>query len=98
MTEPLLAADATEATLDCDVAIVGAGPVGLALARALADSLLRVVLIDARARGAWAGDPRALALAYGKPLDHPDGKFAAQLFRQTVRVAPPVGFTRGISQ
>ena len=52
-------------TLDCDVAIIGAGPVGMALASALKDSGLDVRLIDARARGAWAGDPRALALAHG---------------------------------
>ena len=53
------------AAVDCDVAIIGAGPVGMALASALKDSGLDVRLIDARARGAWAGDPRALALAHG---------------------------------
>ena len=55
--------DAT--TLDCDVAIIGAGPVGMALAASLKDSGWRVLLIDARAPQAWAGDPRALALAHG---------------------------------
>ena len=50
---------------DCDVLIVGAGPVGMALACSLASSALRVLLIDARARGAWADDPRVLALAHG---------------------------------
>ena len=55
--------DAT--TLDCDVAIIGAGPVGMALALSLKDSGQRVLLIDARAPKAWAGDPRALALAHG---------------------------------
>ena len=53
------------AAVDCDVAIIGAGPVGMALASSLKDSGLDVRLIDARARGAWAGDPRALALAHG---------------------------------
>ena len=48
-----------------DVAIVGAGPVGMTLALALAGGPFSVCLIDARARGAWAGDPRALALAHG---------------------------------
>lgn len=48
-----------------DVVIVGAGPVGMTLALALADGPLRVLLIDRRARGAWADDPRALALAHG---------------------------------
>jgi len=48
-----------------DVLIVGAGPVGMTLALALADSPWRVLLIDRRARGAWADDPRALAIAHG---------------------------------
>ena len=51
--------------LSTDVLIVGAGPVGMTLALALADSPLRVCLIDRRPRGAWSGDPRALALSYG---------------------------------
>jgi len=50
---------------DTDVLIIGAGPVGMTLALALADSPLRVTLIDRRPRGAWADDPRALALAHG---------------------------------
>jgi len=54
-----------ETTLNTDVLIIGAGPVGMTLALALADSPLRVTLIDRRSRGAWADDPRALALAYG---------------------------------
>ncbi len=52
-------------TLSTDVLIIGAGPVGMTLALALADSPLRVTLIDRRPRGAWADDPRALALAHG---------------------------------
>lgn len=50
-----------------DVAIVGAGPVGLALATALLASgaPLRIVLIDRRSAGAGRDDPRALALAAG---------------------------------
>ena len=56
----------TDATpLDCDVAIIGAGPVGMALACSLKESDRRVVLVDARTRQASAGDPRALALAHG---------------------------------
>jgi len=54
-----------ESRLDTDILIIGAGPVGMTLALALADSPLRVTLIDRRSRGAWADDPRALALAYG---------------------------------
>ena len=54
-----------------DVVIVGAGPVGMALAIALAQghSPWRVLLIDKHPRRAWEkgphADPRALALAHG---------------------------------
>jgi len=48
-----------------DIAILGAGPVGMALAIALAGGPYRVLLIDSRARGASANDPRALALSHG---------------------------------
>lgn len=54
-----------DSSLDTDVLIIGAGPVGMTLALALADSPLRVTLIDRRSRGSWADDPRALALAHG---------------------------------
>lgn len=48
-----------------DIAVVGAGPVGMALALALAGGPYSVVLIDSRARAAWTSDPRALALSHG---------------------------------
>ncbi|MBK1680640.1 FAD-dependent monooxygenase [Rhodocyclus tenuis] len=50
-----------------DLVIVGAGPVGLALATALLASgqSLRIALLDRRAAGAGRDDPRALALAAG---------------------------------
>ena len=48
-----------------DIAIIGAGPVGMTLALALAGGPHHVLLIDRRPRGAWAGDPRALALSHG---------------------------------
>lgn len=51
--------------VDVDVAIIGAGPLGMTLALALAETSARVVLIDAGAPGAAGDDPRALALAYG---------------------------------
>ena len=57
MTEPVPA--------DIDVLVVGAGPVGMTLALALANSPLRILLIDRRERGAWVDDPRALAIAHG---------------------------------
>ena len=98
MTEPLSATTLASAPpIDCDVAIVGAGPVGLALARALADSPLRVVLIDARPRGAWTGDPRALALAYGSRqlltrLDAWDSRAASPI--REIHVSQRGGFGR----
>lgn len=48
-----------------DILIIGAGPVGMTLALALAGGSQRVRLIDRRPRGAWANDPRALALSHG---------------------------------
>lgn len=48
-----------------DIAIVGAGPVGLALAAALEGSRRRVVLIDRAPHEAALTDPRALAIAEG---------------------------------
>jgi len=51
--------------VDSDVLVLGAGPVGMTLALALADSGLRVRLLDRRPRGAWADDPRGLALSHG---------------------------------
>ncbi len=51
-----------------DLLIVGAGPVGLALALALKDAGLDIVLADARTRDAVARDPRDLALAHGTRL------------------------------
>lgn len=49
-----------------DIVIVGGGPVGSALALALRDSGLRIVLLEARAAG--GGDARPLALSYGSRL------------------------------
>jgi len=53
---------------NCDVAIVGGGPVGLALALALRGNDLNVVLLEAREAEINTTDPRALALAYGSRL------------------------------
>lgn len=49
---------------DCDVLIVGAGPVGASLAAALAHAPLRVTLADARPAGD-PGPPRTIALTLG---------------------------------
>lgn len=51
-----------------DLLIVGAGPVGLALALALKDAGLDIVLAEARSREAVTRDPRDLALAHGTRL------------------------------
>jgi 2-octaprenyl-6-methoxyphenol hydroxylase len=62
----------TDSALDCDIAIVGAGPVGLALASWLArrgaTAGLSVRLLDARAPHAALDDPRALALSHGSRI------------------------------
>lgn len=67
MTEHLAGAANSVASpaYDADVLIIGAGPVGMALALALAGSRQRVLLVDSRQSGAWADDPRALALSHG---------------------------------
>jgi len=51
-----------------DVAIIGGGPVGVALALALRGNDLNVVLLEARETAINTGDPRALALSYGTRL------------------------------
>jgi 2-octaprenyl-6-methoxyphenol hydroxylase len=52
----------------CDIAIIGGGPVGAALALALRDSGLGIVVLEARKAAQTAADPRALALSYGSRL------------------------------
>lgn len=52
----------------CDIAIIGGGPVGAALALALRDSNLRITLLEAQSLQGKQADPRALALAYGSRL------------------------------
>ncbi|MEI7612905.1 MAG: FAD-dependent oxidoreductase [Betaproteobacteria bacterium] len=67
MTEPTTNSSSLtpHSSLNADVLIIGAGPVGMTLALALADSPLRVLLVDSQPRGNWRQDPRALALAHG---------------------------------
>jgi 2-octaprenyl-6-methoxyphenol hydroxylase len=52
----------------CDVAIIGGGPVGSALAIALQGNDLNIVLLEARDAAINTGDPRSLALSYGTRL------------------------------
>ena len=51
-----------------DIAIIGGGPVGTALALALRDSKLNVCVLEARSAHAASEDARALALSYGSRL------------------------------
>ena len=51
-----------------DIAIIGGGPVGAALALALRGSNLKVCVLEARAENAVSQDARALALSYGSRL------------------------------
>jgi 2-octaprenyl-6-methoxyphenol hydroxylase len=53
---------------NCDVAIIGGGPVGAALAVALQGNDLNVVLLEAREAEINTSDPRSLALSYGTRL------------------------------
>ncbi len=51
-----------------DIAIIGGGPVGAALALALRDSKLKVCVLEARPANGASQDARALALSYGSRL------------------------------
>lgn len=51
-----------------EVAVIGGGPVGAALALALADRGCAPVVLEARDRAVAVGDPRPLALSYGSRL------------------------------
>jgi 2-octaprenyl-6-methoxyphenol hydroxylase len=67
MSEPTT----TEETLHADVAICGAGPVGMALAAMLARRGVpgnRIALIDGKSLGQAISDPRSIALAWGSRL------------------------------
>lgn len=52
----------------CDTAIIGGGPVGMALALALQDSGISTLLLEARGLPEKDEDPRPLALSYGSCL------------------------------
>jgi 2-octaprenyl-6-methoxyphenol hydroxylase len=51
-----------------DIAIIGGGPVGTALALALRESGLNIVVLEARKPDEQNADPRALAISYGSRL------------------------------
>ncbi|ALK99127.1 2-octaprenyl-6-methoxyphenyl hydroxylase [Massilia sp. WF1] len=63
--------ETTGESIDADVAICGAGPVGMALAALLARRGVagnRIVLIDGKSLGQAISDPRSIALAWGSRL------------------------------
>jgi 2-octaprenyl-6-methoxyphenol hydroxylase len=51
-----------------DIAIIGGGPVGAALALALSGSNLKICVLEARPANSPSSDARALALSYGSRL------------------------------
>lgn len=53
---------------DYDIAIIGGGPVGAALALALQASHLKICVLEARPADAPSADARALAISYGSRL------------------------------
>jgi 2-octaprenyl-6-methoxyphenol hydroxylase len=53
---------------DYDIAVIGGGPVGAALALALRESRLRVCVLESRPADVASMDARALALSYGSRL------------------------------
>lgn len=64
----LVAAATSGSDIDCDIAICGAGPVGMTLAILLARRGVapgRIALIDAKPLAEVVGDPRSIALSYG---------------------------------
>jgi 2-octaprenyl-6-methoxyphenol hydroxylase len=63
--------ETTGETMEADVAICGAGPVGMALAALLARRGVegkRIALIDGKSLGQAISDPRSIALAWGSRL------------------------------
>jgi hypothetical protein len=70
-SEKLLARHRSEKHVDrhlYDIAIIGGGPVGSALALALKDSRLKICVLEARRANTASIDARALALSYGSRL------------------------------
>src|SRR5450759_3035385 len=71
LSEKLLARHRSEKHVDrhlYDIAIIGGGPVGSALALALKDSRLKICVLEARRANTASIDARALALSYGSRL------------------------------
>jgi glycine/D-amino acid oxidase-like deaminating enzyme len=92
-------------SLSCDVAIIGAGPAGVAAAVAAAESRARVVLIDAASRlggSVTAGMHRALCGLYARapqsPMDTLNGGIQRRLVERMVCRAPAAVVPRQLGQ
>jgi len=68
MTENKLEQTVSMPQTQCDIVIIGGGPVGASLTLALRDSGLNVCVLEARPAQATSNDTRALALSYGSRL------------------------------
>jgi len=83
-----------------DVLIIGGGPAGAALALALQDGGLKVMVLEARSDFSGPADPRALALSYGakillqrlKVWDSIDGATPIE----TIHISQRGGFGRAV--
>jgi len=87
----------TEAVNDVDILIVGAGPVGMTLHRALAAGGQSSLLLDRRPAQALQDDPRALALAHGaRQLLEQIGSWPARAATpiETIHISQKDGFGR----
>lgn len=86
-------------TESVDILVIGAGPVGMTLALALAGGPYTVRLVDRRPLAAQAGDPRALALSHGaRQLLEPLGAWPARSATpiETIHVSQKGGFGRTV--
>ena len=84
-----------------DLLIIGAGPVGLTLARALAGTRWQITLLDAKPLGHGQDDPRALALSHGtRQLLEPLGGWNARAATAitNIHVSQRGGFGRTLMQ
>lgn len=90
----------TEAAVEhIDILIVGAGPVGMTLHRALAAGGQKSLLVDRRALEAQQNDPRALALSHGarqllEQIDSWPRRAATPI--ETIHVSQKDGFGRTV--
>lgn len=83
-----------EPTLDYDVAVVGAGPAGLAAAVYATSEGLRTLLVEQEAVGGQAGTSSRIRNYPGFPKGISGGRFAARTFEQAFAFGTQFAFTR----